>query len=124
MITTENIKGSNICYTTDPTIHISEYFNYCLKLIKNKLLEIHKPINIIFGNLDATFNNSNKVLKIDIQYEHTLVKEGGRNVGTKFFSNTPTDDGELYLVRIDRFDYFNSLDVILEYSIPNIVNIS
>ena len=59
-----------------------------------------------------------------IQCEHTLVKEGGRDVGTKFFGNTPTDDGGLYLVRIDRFDYYNSLDVIVEYSIPNIVNIS
>tara|TARA_R110000824_G_scaffold791_1_gene4817 strand:+ start:5699 stop:6619 length:921 start_codon:yes stop_codon:yes gene_type:complete len=124
VIRLDDVNGSQICYETDPGIHISEYYAYCLKLIKNKLLEVHNPINIIFGNLDATFNNSSKILKMDIQYEHTLVKEGGRDVGTKFFSNTPTDDGELYLVRIDRFDYFNSLDVILEYSIPNIVNIS
>jgi len=70
------------------------------------------------------FNNNNKTIKININYEHTLVKKGGRSV----VNNTPTgviqyNKDDNYLVRIDNLnDYINS-DIIIDYSNPNIYNV-
>ena len=62
---------------------------------------------------------------LDIQPEHTLVKSGGRSVSEPTMGNTLTKDGkETYLVRIDKFDYYKSLDGVIEYSIPNIINMN
>lgn len=123
-VTIEKINESTICYDSNPPIHISEYYNYCVKLLKNKLFEIREPINIIFGLINYKFNNENLVLKIDIQCEHTLVKDGGRGVTNKYFGKVKTDEGDCYLVRIDKYDYLKNLDLVIDYSIPNIVNIS
>lgn len=124
MINVRQIKNSQICYEANPSHYIAEYYNYCLGLIQNELHRIEIPLNIIFGNLNWNFDNQNRVLKIDIQYEHTLVREGGRSVDKKYIGSTPTGDGDYYLVRIDRFDYLNGLDIVIEYSVPNMVNIS
>jgi hypothetical protein len=124
MIRVENVKSSKICYDDEPSKHIKEYYNYCYKLLKKKLYEIDEPINIIFGPYNYNFNDGVTVIKVDIQCEHTLVKDGGRSVTNKVFGKIPTGSGDFYLVRIDKFEYFNSLDVILEYSIPNIINVS
>lgn len=123
MIRIESIGENNIAYTTNPSIHVMEYYNYCLNLLKKKLSESNKPINIIFGNINHNFNNGNLTIKTDIQYEHTLVKDGGRGVNEKIFGNVKHDNG-FYLVRIDNYNYLSKLDFILEYSIPNIINIT
>jgi len=124
MVTVEKINKGIICYHSNPPIHISQYYNYCLQLLKNKLFEIEKPVNIIFGLIKYKFNNKNLVLKIDIQCEHTLVKNGGRGVKKKYFGKVKTDDGDQYLVRIDKYEYLKDLDLIIDYSIPNLINIA
>lgn len=37
-------------------------------------------INIILDGGEYNFRNNNKTIKIGINYEHTLVKQGGRSV--------------------------------------------
>ena len=104
-------------------IHISEYYNYCIKLLLDEMRKCNSKINIIFGNLNFDFKNDNKVIRIDVQYEHTLVLEGGRSVEEKITGNIFTSDNEKkYLVRIPNFNYYNSLDHVIEYSNPNIIN--
>ena len=66
-----------------------------------------------------------KTIKIDINYEHTLVKEGGRSVPI----NTPKgiieyNNNNKYFVRIDNYQILNFSDIIIDYSIPNLHNIS
>jgi len=122
-ICVERIKDSYIAFYLEPSIHIKDYYEYCTALLKQKLYSIEKPINVIFGKFDLNFNNINKTLKTDIQIEHTLVKDGGRGVKQKIFGNIPEKNNKFYLVRIDNYEYFNSLDFIIEYSIPNIYNI-
>lgn len=81
-------------------------------------------INIIFGNDIFDFNNNNnKFIKIKLNYEHTLVKKGGRDTNNSPVGNILTDDNDKYLVRIDRFQELNNADIIIDYSIPNIHNI-
>lgn len=117
------INGSIIYYNDNQVIHTREYYNYCLNLFKNYLQNNNVNINIIFGNYNVNFNNANKTIRVDIQCEHTLVKVGGRSVNEKIYGSVDSDDGK-YLIRIDKFNYFNSLNSVIEYSQPNIYNIS
>jgi hypothetical protein len=118
----EQIKNSFITYNENHDIHIREYYLYCVELIKKRLNNYDNNINIIFGDYKVVFPNKNKTIKIDIQCEHTLVKEGGRSISNLIFGNVKHNNG-YYLIRIDRYDYYNSLDVVIEYSLPNLFNI-
>ena len=118
----EKIKNNYFAYTTNQVIHTKEYYDYCVSLIKRWLQLEEIGVNVIFGQYNVDFGNTNKTIKIDIQCEHTLVKDGGRSVTDKIYGNVKSSDG-YYLVRIDKFDYLNSLDVVIEYSQPNIENI-
>ena len=81
----EEIKNSFILYNENHDIHIREYYLYCVGLIKKRLNDYDDNINIIFGNYQTTFPNKNKTIHIDIQCEHTLVKEGGRSINNIIF---------------------------------------
>jgi len=121
----DKIGNSYIFYNKNHDISIREYYLYNVNLIKNVLKELDCSINIVLGGYHTNFNNNNKTYRIDIQFEHTLVKEGGRSVtdiirGDIFVPNS--DDK--YLIRIDKYDYYRSLDLVIEYSEPNIKNIS
>jgi hypothetical protein len=118
----EKINNSFLYYTDTQVIHTREYYNYIVGLLKNWLYSSTDDINVIFGDYFFEFKNNNKTIKIDIQCEHTLVKEGGRSVNDKIYGNVKNSDG-FYLVRIDKFNYLNSLDYVIEYSLPNIENI-
>jgi len=119
----KKVNKGVIYYNNDESIHIKDYYNYCVNLLINWLTDNDKEINIIFGDYKVDFNNNFETIKIDIQIEHTLVKSGGRSVNDKIYGTTKTDNGEVYLVRIDKFNYYNSLDYIFEYSYPNTHNI-
>jgi hypothetical protein len=123
MVVIEKINSSQICFLNNPSIHIGDYYNYCLKLIKNYLQKLDKSVNIVLGPIDYDFDDDFKTIRIDIQCEHTLVKNGGRTVNEVIYGEI-MDNDEKYLIRIDKFDYFNNLDYIIEYSKPNIINIS
>jgi len=101
-------------------IHIKDYYDYCFNLIVDNLQSSDKQVDVSLGK--SSFDNS---VRLDIQPEHTLVKLGGRSVAKPVLGNIPTNDaGENYLVRIDKFDYYRSLDGVIEYSVPNIINMN
>jgi hypothetical protein len=122
----DSVKNINIAYNTlhnDPTLYIFDYQQYCVDLIKEKALLSERAVNIIFGEYSIDFKNNNPVIRIDAQYEHTLVREGGRSVDSITHGNVRQKDNNPYLVRIQNFNYLNTLDFIFEYSLPNIFNI-
>ena len=119
----QNIGDSFVCFNDECDVHIREYYLYCVSIVKKWIIKNELKTNVIIGNYTVEFHNELKTFKIDIQCEHTLVKEGGRSVENKIFGQTKHEDGN-YLIRIDKFDYLNSLDCIIEYSLPNIFNIS
>ena len=118
----EVINKSYIWYDDEHVIHTREYYNYIVELFKGWLLKRETPVNLIIGNGNYHFDWHYEVIRVDIQCEHTLVKDGGRSVGKRVYGKVKHNDGN-YLVRIDKYDYFNSLNVIIEYSLPNIENI-
>jgi hypothetical protein len=119
----ENFKNSCIYYNELHDIHIREYYNYCLGLIRYSLSITDKDINIIFGNYYYKFNNNKRTLRAQIQFEHTLVKEGGGGLNGEPKGKIPVDDS-FYHVRIADFENLNKFDIIIEYSLPNIENVA
>jgi len=121
----EKIGNSCIFYNKEHDISIREYYLYNVFLIKKSLKELDCSINIILGNYTTNFNNNNKIYKIDIQFEHTLVREGGRSVKDVIKGGVGVlNSNDKYLIRIDKYNYYKGLDLVIEYSEPNIKNIS
>jgi hypothetical protein len=121
-----------ICQYNNSQLHYLEnygiidiYYKYIVNLIK-QILTNNKEIciNIIFNNNNYCFNNNNKTVRINLNYEHTLVKQGGRGSANAPIGNIKDDNNNNYLVRIDRYNELNNADIIIDYSIPNIHNIN
>ena len=104
---------------------VNDYYEYILSIVKYIIDKNNLSINIILDGREYNFRNNNKTIKIAINYEHTLVKQGGRSIkkGTPFGKIKYENENENYLVRIDRFQHLNSSDIIIDYSNPNIVNV-
>jgi hypothetical protein len=120
----EQINTSCIAYNPQHDIHVREYYLYCVSLIKEQLAKHIDGLNIILGSYNVVFPNLNKTIRIDLQIEHTLVKEGGRSVDQLIYGTVKYGDNKNYLIRIPNYNYYNSLDYVIEYSQPNIHNIS
>lgn len=118
----DKINNNFIYYTNEQPIHTREYYNYCVNLFKEYLKSNIDGINIIFGEYNYDFNNDNKTFRVQIQFEHTLVKEGGRGLNGEPKGKIPVD-GSFYHVRIADFEKLIHFDIVVEYSQPNIENI-
>lgn len=103
---------------------VNDYYEYILSIVKYIIDKNNLSINIILDGEEYNFRNNNKTIKIAINYEHTLVKEGGRSVqkGTPFGKIKYNENGN-YFVRIDRFQHLNSSDIVIDYSNPNLFNV-
>jgi len=120
----EKIKNSYIYYSNEWSIHTMEYYKYCTNLFKEYLKNSDIEINIIFGDYNFDFKNDNRTIRAQIQFEHTLVKEGGRGLnGSEPIGKIP-EGNNFYRVRVSDFEKLNEFDMIVEYSIPNIKNVS
>jgi hypothetical protein len=123
----QQIQNSFIFYNEDYLYYIKDYYDYLVNLIKERLyLHPEMEKNIIVGDYHYVFyNNYNPVIRIQMNFEHTLVVPGGRDS-----QNAPTgsilvpDSDETYLIRIDNYNSLNRFDIIIDYSFPNCVNIA
>ena len=108
---------------------VNTYFNSIVKIIK-KILENNPDMNVNIWLChgvdfsDDIFNNSNKLIKISLNCEHTIVKKGGRDTDNVAVGNIMDDNDDNYLVRIVDVDKLSDSNIILEYSEPNIFNIT
>jgi hypothetical protein len=103
---------------------INDYYQNIVSLIQ-KIIENNPKMKVNINLYDDyNFNNDNVTLKIGINYEHTLVKSGGRSVhcGTPF-GDISYDINKMYLVRIVEYDKLMESDIIVDYSNPNIHNV-
>jgi hypothetical protein len=120
----ENIKKSNIIFHKDYIFYVKDYYNYIVKLLKKILKNNDYNINVLL-NYDYNINNFNKNIKIGINFEHTLVKIGGRSAENSTPGNISNmDSDEKYLVRIEGYHDLINKNIIIDYSIPNLININ
>jgi hypothetical protein len=119
----EKNKNSYIIYDKNYTLCIRDYYNYIVKLLRKILMNNDYSLNISLNNL--IINNSNKNIIIGINFEHTLVKIGGRSAEHCSIGNISNmDSDEKYLVRIDGYQNLINKNIIIDYSIPNLININ
>ena len=62
-------------YTEIDIYYVNIYIEYIIDLLKSVIIENDLQINIILGNYNFTFNNGNNIIKMNINWEHTLVKK-------------------------------------------------
>jgi hypothetical protein len=122
------IKDSLLFYNDNIESYVVDYYNYIFELIVKFINEEKINLHIIVGNQQIDLNSfdnnfSNNLLKISINFEHTLVKKGGRDTFNSPIGNIKTIEGDEYLVRIDKFNENIKSDIIIDYSVPNIKNI-
>jgi hypothetical protein len=118
---------NSFLYYRDDFGIINDYYQTIVTIIKTILEnnpELHLNI-VLCEDCNYNFSNANKTVIININYEHTLVKRGGRSVSNNTpFGNVDDDNNEKYFVRIDRFEELNNSDIIIDYSNPNIYNVN
>jgi hypothetical protein len=121
------IKFNDISIAYNPTHgKITRYYYlYCVELIKQAIYNAEVCCNVVFGNYSFQFDNNYPIVKIDIQIEHTLVKPEGRISENAVSGIVPISAKEkaCYLVRIANFEYLDDLDIVIDYSNVNVVNI-
>ena len=115
-------------YTDIDIYYVNSYIHYIIELLKFIIIENKLHINIIIGNGFYNFQNydinNNKLIRININWEHTLVKKNGRSIMPNCLEGKVlTNTGEPYLVRIEKYEELNNADIIIDYSIPNMYNI-
>jgi len=117
-----NVNNSFLYYN-ETTKLIRDYYYSIVDLIIKILKSHNLNINITLCH-NYNFNNNNKTIKIDINHEHTLVKKEGRDIPFGTPSGKVNDNNDPYLVRIHNYPILNKADIIIDYSIPNIYNVS
>ena len=105
---------------------VNDYYQYVktlfIECIKNNSLQ---NINInLTSDINFAFNNNNKIIRVTINYEHTLVKNGGRGSQDSKEGIILDDEDNKYLVRIVNYDNLcKNYELVIDYSIPNIHNV-
>lgn len=113
-----------VAYDPNHKVFIRQYYLYCVELFKQSLSDTGLKINVVFGDYSVDFGDQRARSRIDIQYEHTLVKPGGRDGAGAVVGNIPIPDSkDCYLARVQNYSYLERCDLVIEYSLPNIMNL-
>ena len=105
--------------TYNYTLLYKLYITNTLKKILNEH-PIKKHINCSAEHF--ILNNYN--INIHLNIEHTIVKQGGRDIPNNTELSELKYDNKNYYIRIIDFSSWCNSDLVIEYSIPNIINVS
>lgn len=123
----DRIHNSLVFYDENYLYYVKDYYDYLVSLIKDQIyLNPNLLINVIVGNYGHygnVFQNTNPIVKIGINFEHTLVLSGGRDAQHASIGTIVSANNTPYLIRIDNYDQLMSTDIVVDYSFPNLINI-
>lgn len=119
MLVTEEVNGSKLLWDNAYTHSVREYYLYCVDLFRKVLRRSPVEDNFVFGEFDAPF----PAKRIYFQYEHTLVKPGGRDSEGFYRGEYPCSTKDNYLVRLVNYQAIEKADIVIEYSKPNMMNV-
>ena len=107
--------------TEDQQLYTKDYYDYCVSLLERCVKESGIQTTLIFSSASA----DSKCIRILYNYEHTLVRKGGRDTAGALDGIIPVlqKSDEYYLIRIVGLNMLNTADLVIEYSNPNIENI-
>jgi hypothetical protein len=95
----------------------TNYYTYIISIIKQIMDSTKKTISIDYNNFDI--NNIN----IHINLEHTLVKQGGRGINSNAELSQIKYNNIPYTIRITNEDSWKKSNIVIDYSMPNIINV-
>ncbi len=114
-----------LAYEAKPPVFLRAYQAYCRERIAERLEALGARLNVSFGDARAEFGNSLPTLRVGFQTEHTLVRSGGRDSAAALPGRIPIGPGpECYQVRVARLARLLRLDLVVDYSRPNLVNVA
>ena len=122
----KKVNNSYIYYDNNMWIAVKDYTMYVIELLedylnKNPSLCVNLFVNI---NTDKSIEltNENKIIRIGINFEQTIVSDE-----IVKYSIEPERKIEFnnkkYTVRMEMFNELNQMDIVIDYSKPNIKNI-
>jgi len=108
--------------TEDQPIYTKDYYDYCVSLLERCVKESQIQTTLVFSPILST---ESKCIRILYNYEHTLVRKGGRDTEGALDGVIPVlqKSDEHYLIRIVGLSQLKTADIVIEYSKPNIENI-
>ncbi|WP_313920490.1 glycosyltransferase family 2 protein [Tahibacter sp.] len=120
----EQIGAAWLVHPAEPPTFIAEYLRYCVALLRERLRVESRPLWLVFGDSDGDAPRGAAVRRIGMQWEHTLVRPGGRDSADAPAGAIALADGSgHYLVRIARLAQLERQDLIIDYSRANRINI-
>ena len=119
----KKVQNSYIYYSDNTWIAIKEYTMYIIELLEDYLNKNPLSINL-FVNINNSIetNNENRIVKIGINYEQTIVADEISASSTEPQGKIECN-GKQYTVNVDMINDFKGNDIIFDYSKPNIKNI-
>ncbi len=118
----EQIGAAILIYPDEPPAFIAEYLRYCVALLRERLLIEPRSVQLVIGDGEAPHDAA--VRRIGIQWEHTLVRPGGRDSADAPAGAIPLSDGSgHYLVRVARRAQLERCDLVIDYSHANRINL-
>ncbi len=118
----EQIGAARLVHPAAPPPFIAEYRRYCVALLRERLRVEPRSLQLVFGDCAAPRDAA--VRRIVIQWEHTLVRPGGRDSADAPAGAIALADGSgHYLVRIAHLADLERQDLVIDYSRANRINI-
>lgn len=118
---TNQLVGSQII-TQEVKPWLADYYNY-IKMLLQVATESTNESRYYMLNVHSKNAKYTNTIRLGINYEHTLVKPGGRSVP----KNTPHGNimykNDKYLVRLCNYKLLSACDIIIDYSNLNIQNV-
>jgi GT2 family glycosyltransferase len=120
----DRVGASNLAFDPEFPLFVRQFYFNCILEIERALVDGRHRLNVIIGKKNCAFDNTNRTLRIGLQWEHTLVKPGGRDSDGAPRGQVPIEGGgESYLVRLQDREFLESCDLVIDYSRPNLVNL-
>jgi len=116
----------HLYYNPEHNQVIRDYYLYVVSVFERSIVKTDLRVDAVFGEYPFLKLWFRKLFRIDFQFEHTLVKVGGRGAEFAEMGVVSVLDrtDEMYLIRVDDSERLAGADVIVDYSRPNIVNVA
>ncbi len=120
----ETIAHSQLVFDPQPSLMLREYYFYCINLLRSELQGTSSPLKVVVGSYQSKPDLTHRLVRVDLQYEHCIVRSGGRDSEGALLSNTRLLDADgFYLSRLQNQTYLEQLDLVIEYSQANITHL-
>lgn len=118
----ESVGVATLRHEVTPAPYLAGYLQYCIALLREHLRVRPRPLTFAFDERADSLDPG--LRRVGIQWEHTLVRPGGRDTDDALPGAVPMSGGGNYLVRIARLAQLRTCDLVIDYSHANRENIA